>query len=88
MREPTGARIERGIKLASAKLFDHDDCKSVLVGCSNHYHLKQMSAVLGLTFAQRLLRNLLDSPLSQRCFLLYVSGGKETQWGNLGPVQV
>ena len=36
LQEPPGARMERGIKLASAKLFDHDDCESVLVGCSNH----------------------------------------------------
>lgn len=36
MLEPPGTRMQWGTKLASAKLLDHDDCKSVLVGCSNH----------------------------------------------------
>ncbi len=88
MQESAGARIQRGIKLASAKLFDHDGCESVLVGCSNHYNLKQMSASLGLTFAQKLPRIVLDSPQSQRCPLLSVLGGIVDQWRNLGPVHV
>ncbi len=36
MQEPPDARMQWGIKLASVKLFDHYDCESVLVGCSNH----------------------------------------------------
>ena len=36
MQEPPGARMQWGAKLASAKLFDHDDRVSILVGCSNH----------------------------------------------------
>lgn len=47
-----------------------------------------MSAVLGLTFDQKLPRIFLDSPQSQRCLLLSVLGGSVDQWRNLGPVYV